>query len=154
MTTLQGATPNTAGIVVLTDGEDSYVSALIERIEIATDLGIRVSFGFLNPSGGVQDPDILLAIDANCGVYSNIDDATAQANFVSLVLASGLVSADTTGTSGETFLFQGLKVSGNASGPPVHQATNTTLWSTRFFRLTSRLSLLVPHRLLPQERQQ
>lgn len=115
LATLQGAAPNTAGIVVLTDGEDSYVSALIEQIEIATGLGIRVSFGFLNPSGGVQDPVILSAIDANGGVYANIDDATAQANFVSLVLASGLVNADTTGTSGETFLFQGLKVSGNVS---------------------------------------
>lgn len=115
LVTLQGAAPNTAGIIVLTDGEDSFVSALIEQIEIATGLGIRVSFGFLNPSGGVQDPDILSAIDANGGVYANIADATAQANFVSLVLASGLVNADTTGTGGSTFLFQGLKVSGNVS---------------------------------------
>lgn len=115
LATLQGAAPNTAGIVVLTDGEDSYVTALIEQIKIATGLGIRVSFGFLSPSGGVQDPDILSAIDANGGVYANINDATAQANFVSLVLASGLVNADTTGTSDKTLLFQGLKVSGNVS---------------------------------------
>lgn len=116
LTTLQGAAANSAGIVVLTDGQDSYVAELVDQINIATSLGIRVSFGFLNPTGtDVQDPDILSAIDANGGIYANIDDATAQASFVSLVLASGLVNADVTGSSGQTLLLPGLRISGNVS---------------------------------------
>lgn len=113
LTALQGAAANTAGIVVLTDGEDSYVTVLVDQIDIATSLGIRVNFGFLSPSGADQDPRIVSAIDANGGVFANIDTAEAQANFISLVLASGLVNADS--TSDGTLLLPGLRVNGNVS---------------------------------------
>lgn len=112
---LQGAAANTAGIIVLTDGEDSYVTDLVEQINIAAGLGIRVSFGFLNPSGTTQDPTILDAIIAAKGIYANIDTAEAQANFVALVLSSGIVNADAAGGSDQTLLLPGLRVSGEVS---------------------------------------
>ena len=110
--TLQGSAANSAGIIVLTDGEDYYIEQLVEQVAIATSLGIRVNFGFLSPSGAAQDPRIVSAIDLNGGVFANIDTAEAQANFVSLVLASGLVNAD---ASSGNFLFSGLKLNGNVS---------------------------------------
>jgi len=112
---LTGAAANTAGIIVLTDGEDSYVVELVEQINIAAGLGIRVSFGFLNPSGTTQDTTILDAIIAANGIYANIDNAEAQANFVALVLSSGLVNADAASGSGQALLLPGLRISGNVS---------------------------------------
>lgn len=111
---LTGAAANTGGIIVLTDGEDGYVVELVEQINIAAGLGIRVSFGFLNPSGTTQDPTILDAIIAANGIYANIDNAEAQANFVALVLSSGLVNADTA-SAGSTLILPGLRISGNVS---------------------------------------
>ncbi len=115
LTELVGAPSNSAGIIVLTDGEDYYVQDLVDQINAAAALGIRVSFGFLNPLGSPQNPDILGAILASGGVYANIDTAESQANFVSLVLASGIVHNDSAGGNGQTLLLLGLRVSGNVS---------------------------------------
>jgi hypothetical protein len=43
------ATKDRTGIVVLTDGQDSDISALVAAVNQAAQLGIRVSFGFLAP---------------------------------------------------------------------------------------------------------
>lgn len=107
-------TANRAGIVVLTDGEDSDRAALIAAIGRATSLGIRVSFGFLSPPtnpvtaqrshpdqvvGRHQAPspppaDLVAAIVASGGVFSTIDSAQAQQAFVALVEARGATNLD------------------------------------------------------------
>lgn len=104
-----------SGIIVLTDGEDFSIADVVTQINDAASKGIRVSFGFLNPDlSGTQDPTILAAIISSQGIYATINDATAQANFVSLVLSHGLVNNDSSGTS-DTLLLPGLSVSGNVS---------------------------------------
>lgn len=51
-----GNTIGRSGIVVLTDGEDGSITQLIQQLNRAQSLGIRVSFGFLSPTlpSGVQ----------------------------------------------------------------------------------------------------
>jgi hypothetical protein len=114
-----------SGIIVLTDGEDSYVTDLVAQIDAATAAGIRVSFGFLSPdSTTTQDPTILAAIIASGGTYANIDSAEAQANFVATLLAAGLVSNDGSGAAGGALLLPGLRISGQvdaASSPETYQ---------------------------------
>jgi Ca2+-binding RTX toxin-like protein len=108
-------TANRAGIVVLTDGEDSDRAALIAAIGRAASLGIRVSFGFLSPPANpvmagrragadqvllpLQSPsappaDLVAAIVASGGLFSTIDSAQAQQAFVSLVEARGATNLD------------------------------------------------------------
>ena len=110
-------TSHVTGIVVLTDGSDSYVQELVDQLNKAAGLGIRVSFGFLAPdaSSGVQDPSVLSAILATGGVFSTINDATAQANFISLVLTHGQTDSDNTGGRTNTLLLPGLATAGNVS---------------------------------------
>lgn len=105
-----------SGIVVFTDGEDSYVDELVDELNRAQGLGIRVSFGFLSPFDATssQDPSILTAILATGGIYSTIGDAAAQAQFVSLVLSHGLTDTDNAGAS-SSLLLPGLATAGNVS---------------------------------------
>jgi uncharacterized protein YegL len=109
-------TAGVTGIVVLTDGQDSSVSALVRELNRARDLGIRVSFGFLSPSNtkSTQVASILSAIINTGGIYSTISDSTAQANFVNLVLSHGLTNTDQAGGA-NTLLFPGLVTAGNVS---------------------------------------
>ncbi len=89
---------------------------MVTQINRAQSLGIRVSFGFLNPSsaGSSQDPSILSAILSSGGIYTTISDSTAQANFVSLVLSHGLTDTDHAGGA-NTLLLPGLLTAGNVS---------------------------------------
>jgi len=110
------ATAHVSGIVVLTDGEDSSIDDLVAQLNRAQSLGIRVSFGFLSPfaQADVQDPAVLAAILTTNGIYSTIDSAEAQANFVNLVLSHGLADVDASGSS-NTLLLPGLITAGNVS---------------------------------------
>jgi hypothetical protein len=99
-------TTDRAGIVVLTDGEDSDRAALIAAIRRATAMGIRVSFGFLSPPSnpvataaahqatGTPPADLVAAIVESGGVFSTIDSAQAQKAFVSLVESRSATNLD------------------------------------------------------------
>ena len=140
-------TGSRAGIVVLTDGEDSDLSALTTAINRATALGIRVNFGFLSPpsnpvptsprlleAGEVAEageaiarsenqssapsPDLVSAILASGGVYSTINSATAQRAFVDLVIRRGSTNLDDpNGADDGGPLVSGAGSSGLASAP-------------------------------------
>lgn len=102
-----------AGIVVLTDGQDSDVAALVQAIARAGGLGIRVNFGFLSPPENpvaaararrgtgrqmqtrtAPSPDLVAAIIATGGVFSTIDSASAQRAFIDLVRRRGATGMD------------------------------------------------------------
>lgn len=114
-----GSTADRSGIVVLTDGEDSSATALVKEIQRAGSAGIRVSFGFLSPSGTTPSyPDVLNAIIATGGIFRTIDSATAQQVFISNVLANGLTKGDS-GADVSSTLISGLSIAANtnANGP-------------------------------------
>jgi hypothetical protein len=111
-----GPTDKVSGIVVLTDGQDSGIDELVAQLTRAKGLGIRVSFGFLDPfNSDIQDPSILTAIIATGGIYSTIDSAVAQGSFVNLVLSHGLTAADGGAVGDKTLLLPGLVTAGNVS---------------------------------------
>lgn len=103
-------TANRTGMVVLTDGQDGSTTALIKELNRAASLGIRVSFGFLDPSSSAAvDPDTLAAILLTGGTYSTINSASAQQSFVNLVLSHGLTGSDN-GASVSSILVPGLSI--------------------------------------------
>ncbi|KAI9773046.1 MAG: hypothetical protein M1840_008166 [Geoglossum simile] len=107
----QSETKGVSGMVVLTDGEDSSVSELITEVTKAGDSGIRVHFGFLDPSGsGSKREKLLGAILGTGGIYSTISSAEAQKNFVDLVYSQGLTSQDNPNPNGTSGLLPGLTV--------------------------------------------
>ncbi|MGE0025607.1 MAG: VWA domain-containing protein [Thermoleophilia bacterium] len=124
-------TVNRAGIVVLTDGEDSDRSALIAAINRAASLRIRVSLGFLAPPANpVQNArashqtrpappaDLVGAIVASGGVFSTIDTAAAQEAFVTLVGTRGATNLDDPdGPDDGGPLASGVGATGVASPP-------------------------------------
>lgn len=137
-------TGNRAGIVVLTDGEDSDISALVAAIDRATALGIRVNFGFLSPpsnpvnslprqievdevgeaatrgenQSSAPSPALVSAILASGGVYSTINSAAAQRAFVDLVIRRGSTNLDDpNGADDGGPLVSGVGTSGLASAP-------------------------------------
>ncbi|KAK3361297.1 hypothetical protein B0T24DRAFT_585868, partial [Lasiosphaeria ovina] len=98
-----------AGIVVLTDGQDSDTSSLLAALDLAAQLGIRVSFGFLAPPAnprqsfsGASDPlsgaepDVVAAILRTGGIFGTITSAEAQRRFVDLVVSHGATNIDGT----------------------------------------------------------
>jgi hypothetical protein len=104
-------TANRTGIVVLTDGQDSDTTTLIKQINRAGGLGIRVSFGFLDPSSSsAADPDVLTAILNTGGIYSSISTASAQQSFVNLVFSNGITGLDA-GASVSNVLLPGISIS-------------------------------------------
>jgi hypothetical protein len=95
------------GIVVLTDGQDSDVGAIIAAIEAAAAAGIRTSIGFLSPppnpvaprpaaGASALEPDrgLVAAVQATGGVVATIFSAQAQRSFVGVALANGLTTVD------------------------------------------------------------
>lgn len=109
-------------MVVLTDGEDSNQAELVTEISKAGGMGIRVHFGFLDPTGvGSSRPKLLSAILGTGGIYSTISSAEAQKNFVNLVYSQGLTSQDNPNPNGTTGLLPGLTVARliDATKPPV-----------------------------------
>ncbi|KAF2192113.1 hypothetical protein K469DRAFT_554604, partial [Zopfia rhizophila CBS 207.26] len=104
-------TANNSAIVVLTDGNDSSASKLVESIDTAGQQGIRVSFGFLTGHGtSYQDPNVLSAILGTGGMYATIDGATAQNAFVNLVIVHGLTDNDNPSPRNSTTLYNGLSI--------------------------------------------
>ncbi|KAL9609116.1 MAG: hypothetical protein Q9167_006094 [Letrouitia subvulpina] len=110
-------TAGRSGIVVLTDGEDSYLDPLLEQLARAKKLGIRVAFGFLSPQPPSDASDLLSAILDTGGIYSTITSDQAQEAFVNLVVSHGLTGVDNASGSagGPTVLYAGLAIAGNVS---------------------------------------
>lgn len=110
-------TAGRSGIVVLTDGEDSYLDPLLEQLARARKLGIRVAFGFLSPQPPSSASDLLTAILDTGGIYSTITSDQAQEAFVNLVISHGLTGLDNASGSadGPTALFAGLAIASNVS---------------------------------------
>ncbi|KAF2461131.1 hypothetical protein BDY21DRAFT_361125 [Lineolata rhizophorae] len=105
-----GPTADRAGIVVLTDGQGGSVASLVEQINRAIGLGIRVSFGFLAADAeGAGDPDVLAAILSSSGIYSAFDNAAAQQGFVNLVVSHGLTNGGA-GDGDTSTLLAGLSI--------------------------------------------
>lgn len=120
-------TANRTGIVVLTDGQDSSTTALIKEINRAGGLGIRVSFGFLDPSSSsAAAPDVLAAILKTGGIYSTISSASAQQSFVNLVFSNGITGADA-GASVSNVLLPGISTAQFQSG----SGSNTFTYSAQ-----------------------
>lgn len=135
------------GIVVLTDGEDEDVGAIIAAIDAAAAVGIRTSIGFLSPppspvplarlsarrgaSTDAQaiafglgeeslepDPGLVSAVQASGGVVATISSAEAQRSFVNVVLANGLTAAnDPNGNDDGGILAIGIQVRGRIDPP-------------------------------------
>jgi hypothetical protein len=126
----QGApTPGTAGILVFTDGEDADLSGLVAAIDAATAQGVRVSFGFLDPSGAsaaelTRSPvrrahaapasSLQEAILRSGGVFATIGSAADQKTFVSLVEQRGLAAIDAQNAGGGGPIGLNLEVAGVA----------------------------------------
>ncbi len=163
-------TVNRAGIVVLTDGEDSNRAALIAAIARAASLGIRVSFGFLSPPANPvpapmaraplatfqvarphQSPspppaDLVAAIVASGGVFSTIDSAEAQQAFVSLVESRGTTNLDDpNGADDGGPLASGVSTTAVAS--PTSDTDTFSFDATRGRVLTLRVRALAGQRL-------
>ncbi|KAH6710573.1 putative calcium-activated chloride channel regulator 4 [Leptodontidium sp. MPI-SDFR-AT-0119] len=119
----QATTAGVTGIVVLTDGQDSSATLLVEQLNRAQGLGIRVSFGFLSPESEPSDPAVLAAIIATGGVFSTFQNSEALQNFVNAVITLGLTAVDN--SSSERLLLPGLTIVGNVSST----ATATYVYS-------------------------
>ncbi|KAJ9648025.1 hypothetical protein H2201_002433 [Coniosporium apollinis] len=112
-------TAGRTGIVVLTDGSDSYSEELVQALNNATAQGIRVSFGFLpEDSSAATDPDVQAAILRTGGKYAIFSSAESQQSFVNLVLANGLTNGLTSSNTSST-LVSGLSITAfvSANGP-------------------------------------
>jgi len=114
-TQTQDQTSGKSGIVVLTDGQDSSLSELVREIGNAGGMGIRVNFGFLNPSGTSSSQllslkTLLTAIIQTGGIYSTINSAETQQNFANLIFQHGLTAQDNNNPNGATTLLPGLSV--------------------------------------------
>ncbi|KAK3358111.1 hypothetical protein B0T25DRAFT_590131 [Lasiosphaeria hispida] len=105
-----GLTAGRTAIVVLTDGVDdpsSRVGTTISEIRRASDLGIRISFGFLSVDATDQDPDIVSTVVASGGTFSILSDPDSIRRFVAQVFLKGLTA---TGLAGPTRLLPGITV--------------------------------------------
>jgi hypothetical protein len=100
---------------ILTIVQDSSTSTLVSQIKAASDLGIRVSFGFLDASASVQDPLVLGAVMRSGGRYATITDSASAQDFIKLVLVNGLTTNDNPSGS-QDILLGGLSVSKFISG--------------------------------------
>ncbi|KAF2468832.1 uncharacterized protein BDR25DRAFT_53422 [Lindgomyces ingoldianus] len=119
-----GATADRSGIVVFTDGEDSSVRLLVDQINNAAKVGIRVSFGFLSTSSGLsyQDKSVLSAIMNSGGRYFTISAAQSSNNFINGIIVNGLTKNDN--PNGDTsVLLAGLDSSHYISGSETQTMT-------------------------------
>ncbi|OQV10896.1 von Willebrand factor type A domain-containing protein, partial [Cladophialophora immunda] len=121
-----GDTAGRSGILVFTDGEDSSTSDLVDQIDRATSLGIRVAFGFLDDSSGLQDTDVLSAIMHSGGRYFTIQNYNASKEFIDGIIVNGLTKNDNP-DGDTTTLLAGLDASHFISG----SETQTMTYSAR-----------------------
>jgi len=122
------------GIVVLTDGEDPDIGALVAAIDGAAAMGIRTSIGFLspppNPVPGTTraraaqllpgrfepSPRVIAAVQRSGGVAATIDSARAQRAFVDVAVGAGLTAInDVNGTDDGGPLARAVGVRGRIS---------------------------------------
>ncbi|KAF9768434.1 hypothetical protein IL306_014274 [Fusarium sp. DS 682] len=111
-----GTTKDRSGIIILTDGEDSDVDALIKQIEKADSLGIRVSFGFLAPPETPPKPDLLQAILQTGGTYNSFNQPENIQPWLYLLLGNGITALDKKSSSTAQPLLSGIttaKLSGS-----------------------------------------
>jgi hypothetical protein len=88
---------------------------LVNEINRAASLGIRVSFGYLSLEDDVQDPSVLTAITLSGGTYAGILDATSVENWVNLILVNGLTHNDNP-IGNSQLILPGLSISHIISG--------------------------------------
>ncbi|KXX77546.1 hypothetical protein MMYC01_207028 [Madurella mycetomatis] len=100
---MSGTSKDRSAIVVFTDGSDSDTTELVSAINNATDLGVRVSFGYLD-TGSDQPAEVLLALRESKGVYATIAFAAGSQNFVNYVLLNGLTYQDNPQGAGDRLL--------------------------------------------------
>ncbi|KAI9782460.1 MAG: hypothetical protein M1839_004946 [Geoglossum umbratile] len=110
-----GDTADRSAILVFTDGVDENTASLVSQINRAAGLGIRVSFGFLDPSDTTQDKQVLLAIQNSGGIYNTIFDVASSDQFINLVLVNGITKNDNPQGSNST-LIAGLSIAHFISG--------------------------------------
>jgi len=163
---------NRDGIVVLTDGQDEDVSAIIAEIEAAAAEGIRTSIGFLSPPPSPvpaarvsarpageraalaslfeeerlePDPALVSAIQASGGIAATISSAQAQRSFVDVVLANGLTAVDDpNGTDDGGILAIGIQVRGR-----IEPRSDSDTWSyTPHPKERVRVTLAGPRKVL------
>ncbi|KIX93438.1 uncharacterized protein Z520_10857 [Fonsecaea multimorphosa CBS 102226] len=121
-----GDTAGRSGILVFTDGEDSSTQDLVDQINRATSLGIRVAFGFLDDSSSLQDTDVLSAIMHSGGRYFTIQNYNASKAFIDGIIVNGLTHNDNP-DGDTTTLLAGLDASHFISG----SETQTMIYSAR-----------------------
>jgi hypothetical protein len=163
---------NRDGIVVLTDGQDEDVGAIIAEIEAAAAEGIRTSIGFLAPPPSPvpparvssrptgepaahaslfeeerlePDPALVSAIQASGGIAATISSAQAQRSFVDVVLANGLTAVDDpNGTDDGGILAIGIQVRGR-----IDPGSDSDTWSyTLHPKERVRVTLAGPRKVL------
>jgi hypothetical protein len=100
---------------LLTDLQDSDTESLVNQINRAAGLGIRVSFGFLDSSNGLQNKSVLSAIEHSGGIYNTIVGVASSNQFINLVIVNGLTTNDNPQGSNST-LVAGLSISHFISG--------------------------------------
>lgn len=112
-----GDTKGRSGIIVLTDGEDLTTKAP-EQFRKAQSLGIRVSFGFLNPSPGSTRIEQQKAILQTGGTYATFQEAESIQPWLYLLLSNG-ITADDPSSSKEQPLLSGITVAKISGADPV-----------------------------------
>ncbi|ORY07916.1 von Willebrand factor type A domain-domain-containing protein, partial [Clohesyomyces aquaticus] len=109
-----GNTADRSGIVVFTDGEDSYPNLLVDQINNATKAGIRVSFGYLT-SSIYQDTKVQGAIMNSGGAFFTISAAKDSNTFINGILVNGLTKQDNP-NGDNSVLLSGLDASHYIAG--------------------------------------
>lgn len=102
--------------------QDSSTSELVDAINNATTLGVRVSFGFLDASSSIQDKDVLFAIGKSGGVYSTITTEDSSNNFINYVILNGLTTQDNPQGNNST-LLSGLATAHFTAGSQTQSVT-------------------------------
>ena len=99
---------------------------LVDQINNATQLGIRVAFGFLDDDSSEQDPEVLAAIMNSGGRYFTIQNYNASKAFINGIIVNGLTKNDNP-QGDTTTLLAGLDASHFISG----SETQTMTYSAR-----------------------
>jgi hypothetical protein len=102
--------------------QDSDTITLVDQINRASSLGIRVSFGFLDATNSLQDKTVLEAIRNSGGVYATITTEDASNNFINFAILNGLTYNDNPQGDHST-LLAGLSIAEFISGSETQSIT-------------------------------